>query len=117
MTMMDVEGNIPLEVAARFNNEHMCKNLLDHVKNKPLMDKLHLLVKRAAHEASEAGNLSILKLIIPVGSNKEEQKMSSVEIERILQIRNEDGYTCLHLAAAQGNIQIFLLMVLPVKSC
>lgn len=100
MAMMDAEGNVPLEVAARFGNENMCKILLDHVKNKLPENEIYRFVRQAAHEASEAGHLEILKLIIWSG-------FKTHETQRILQLRNEYAYTCLHLAAAGGNIQTF----------
>ncbi len=113
---MNVDGNVPLELAARFNNEYMCKNLLNYVKQIPSNVNLHSLIKRTAHEACEAGHLNILKLIILPNSDKQQQMAPDI-IERILQMRDEDGYTCLHLAAARSNIKIFLLIVLPVRSC
>ncbi len=101
MAMMDAEENVPLEVAAQFGNENMCRILLDYVKNKSPREEAHRLVGRAAHKASEAGHLEILKLIIRSGFNTH-------ETQKVLQMQDEYGYTCLHLAAAQGNIRTFL---------
>ena len=38
MRATDVEGNLPLEVAARFNNDYMCKKLLEHIEQSPSND-------------------------------------------------------------------------------
>ncbi len=105
MAMEDAEENLPLEVAARVGNQYMCKILLDYVKNKSPKSEIHRLLGRAAHEASEAGHLDILKLIISHDFNTKQQQLLSDETEKILQLTDEYGYTCLHLAAARGNIQ------------
>ena len=107
INMTDMEGNSPLEVAARSDNEHVCKILLEHIKSTKSKDRSYLsALGKAAHEACQAGNLKILKLIIGFGSDNA-QKMTPEENGRIFKIRDKNEYSCLHLAALKGNIQLF----------
>jgi len=99
-----VRGAKPLQIAARFNNEYMCKEVLRYLNKETEKVKAFLLRSAAAREASLAGNLEILKLIIGFDSKEKCQQLSLDQIERILENRDKNGYTCLHLAASQGKI-------------
>ena len=111
MNMIDDEGNSPLEVSSRFDNEYMCQKLLVRITQMSLNDDaLFRMRARAAHAASETGHLNILKAILRYNSGGESPNLSSDETKRILQIRGENRYTCLHLAAEQGEIaSLFIL--------
>lgn len=105
---MDDQGNSPLEVGARFNNEDICRKLLDHIKASSQNDGVYLGIKgRAALEASQAGHLNILKLIVWPDFKEESKQLPSNETKTILQVRDKNNYTCLHFAAAQGKNRLF----------
>ncbi len=104
LDMSDVRGAKPLQVAARFNNNYMCEKVLKCIKTNSDKTNLFTLKSAAAREASLAGNLEILKHIIRSASKEDPQDLAPDETEKLLQSRDKNGYTCLHLAAAQGNI-------------
>jgi ankyrin repeat protein len=88
MKMTDDWGNLPIHLAARNNNVLMCDHLLKEpdisfllYRNKP--------GKNACHEASGKGHCEIIQHIY--------MKEPTVLFER-----DEDGLTCLHMAAAKG---------------
>lgn len=99
--MTDAEGKLPIEIAARFNVDHICETLLKHAKDMSTAHNSLLIKGKVALHASEAGYLEILQLVFLFGS-KEEPKQYSDDMASILRERDEDEYTCLHLAAEQG---------------
>ncbi|CAF1423214.1 unnamed protein product [Adineta steineri] len=116
MSLVDVEGNTPLDLAARFGNEHMCKNLLDHLEKFPSNENPNFQMQsRAAHEASQAGHLNTLKLIFGPDFQEESKQLRSDMTKTILQRRDENNYTCLHLAAAQGHTEIVDFLINKAK--
>jgi ankyrin repeat protein len=105
MSQTDIEGKIPLEIAARLNVEYICKELLDDVKD---INDSFLIKGKATHEATQAGHLNILKLIVCPNFDEETSSKISDETRTILQKRDENEYTSLHLAAQQGNEKIII---------
>ena len=53
----------------------------------------------------ETGHLDILKLIIRPDFKNESKQLPFGLTKRLLHMRNDNGYTCLHLAASEGNIK------------
>lgn len=101
----DIEGHSPLQVAARFNHEPACERFLEYIKQNLNSNGAYLLqIRGAVHEASRAGYLTILKQIVLSYSETQSQQSPSDKVHRILQMHDDNGYTCLHIAAAQGNI-------------
>lgn len=90
LTELDDERNSPLEVAAHYNNRYVCKKLLEKISE--VSSRV-----RAAHAASVAGHLDILKEVLDC------PRKSGTE-EDILKRVNQNGYTCLHLAAMHGKM-------------
>ena len=101
MRVMDSEGKSPIEIAARFNVYHICEKLLTHAKDSPTEYDLPFIKGKVAHEASDAGNLNILQLTVCIYTDKKTVVFSD-DMTDILRKRDEDDYTCLHLAAQQG---------------
>ncbi len=102
LDMKDVEGNLPLQVAIRFNNEYMCRKVFDYIEKKVLDEKICLRLKgTAAFQASESGNLKMLKLFI---SPKINEPKEEITFDKLLKARFNNGYTYLHVAAKQSII-------------
>ncbi|UJR17163.1 hypothetical protein I4U23_004059 [Adineta vaga] len=107
--MTDIEENTPLQVAARFSNKHMCKELLNYIQT-------DCSKSEAAHEASKAGYLDILKLSFKYDSDKKQSQMPLNQIREILNMRDKYGYTCVHAAAEQGYKEIAEFLIKEMRS-
>jgi hypothetical protein len=92
-----MEGYSPLEVAARHNHEFLCEKISELMDPFPEFDPQRY---SAAREASGMGHLPSLKKIIA----NDPAKIHRPSYNRVLtDSTDEDGLTCLHLAAANGN--------------
>lgn len=109
--MTDVEGKLPIEIAARSNVDYICKELLKHVKDMSTKGDPLSIKGKVAREASEVGHLDILKVVLYGDSKDGPQQSCSKEMPNILRQKDADEYTCLHLAARQGHLSnsLFLL--------
>jgi ankyrin repeat protein len=113
----DSDDNLPLHLAARTNKEesHICEGLINEMKqikrsdgslnnakkDSPILHMLstkNRLGKTAAHEASEKGHVHILKLMWEAISPDDQKNRA----EGLYKTDN-NRFTCLHLAAMNGN--------------
>jgi hypothetical protein len=105
LRMEDVEGNLPIQAAVRFNNEYIRKKVFDYMDEKGLDEKIRFqLIGAAAFQASKFGNLEMLKLCIPSDNNEPKKK---IIFDKLWKARFNNEYTYLHVAAEQGNFNIF----------
>jgi ankyrin repeat protein len=117
MQAPDSNGNLPLHLAARTNKaeSYICEGLIEEMKqikdsrnssggskqHSSILDILstkNRLGKTAAHEASEQGYGHILKLMWKAISPEDQKNRG-----KGLYTTNNNRFTCLHLAAMNGN--------------
>ncbi|CAF1042536.1 unnamed protein product [Adineta steineri] len=104
MQTKDSSGNLPLHLAAQINTEDELKIWKELIKKKNVSPMFNLLLIKnrrgntVAHEASEHGNLRILKFMWePLLPDKEHAHT------KVFYATDDDNrFTCLHIAAKNG---------------
>lgn len=100
----DNDGNIPLYVAIHTNNKHVYKMLLEYTNERQNHNKSwsrYPSNRTVFHEIAKTGCIDLLEQM-KLDSTKSESFWDEKEIRKLLNIRDEKGYTCLHIAAAKG---------------
>ncbi|CAF1173022.1 unnamed protein product [Adineta ricciae] len=106
----DNDGNLPLHILAQTNTKHkwdMAKRFIEEMTRITFSNDLSKIVelfqkknhqgRTVAHEASRRGHLDIIKQMYEVIPNEKKNQMKSVFMH------DKNGFTCLHLAAMNGN--------------